>query len=567
MTNAITTKFFDSVSQLTQAEAPWEIVAETINAVDYQIYKNAPTSLATLLDEGRKHGDNEFLVYQDERITFNTFFAQVDKLAALLQTEFNIQKGDTVAIAMRNYPEWMISFAAIVYSGAIVVPINSWSTADDLHYALNDAAVKIAFLDQQRFDLLQTKTHDLNANFIVAKGENNHPNAIGFTDLLSKATVASPQPIESHPEDTAIIMYTSGTTGHPKGVVSSHRNVSQSVFNYEMLAIATAMSDSEPVGKMLERGFPPKVLLSVPLFHVAGCYSVFLLSLRGGRPIVMMYKWDKIAALSLIEKERITMISAVPSMIMEMLDSPEWANFDTQSMFGFGTGGAAQPPRLAELVYEKMPDSYPGTGYGMTESNACGFAATGGIYAVAPKSTGLKMPIVNIKILDEQGKAVSSGEAGEIWLQSPTVAKGYLNNPEATASTFIDGWLKTGDVGYLDASGYLFITDRVKDMIIRGGENIYSSEIEAAALHHSDILEAAAFGMDDEVLGEEVALAVTIKPSAELTEQELSEFLKNRLAHFKLPRFIFIRHEPLPKNVALKVVKATLKEQYQPTIA
>ena len=557
----IKTSLDANTEQLTAPEAQWEIIQKNINGIDYQLYKDAPANLKELINAGRVHGDKEFLIYEDERISFDTFFQQSDAVAHQLQNAFNIQQGDRIAIAMRNYPEWMVSFAAIVLAGGVPVPLNSWGQAAELEYALDDCGAKVAFFDQQRFNHVAEKLNTLNVTAIIARPDGNNENASNIEDVITAAGDNKPADTSADAEDTAMIMYTSGTTGNPKGAVSNHRNICQTIFNFEFGATCAAMTDLDPIMKMLERGFESKVLLALPLFHVSGGHSVFLLSLRAGRPIVIMHKWDKVKALEIIEKERITMISAVPTMLMEMLEAKEWADFDTKSMFGFGAGGSAQPPRLSSEIYAKLPDSFPGTGYGMTESNACGFSAAGAVYAYKPKSTGCIAPIVEARIVGEDGSDVAQGERGEIHLKSPTVVQGYWNNPEATAETFANGWLITGDVGYIDEEGFLFITDRIKDMVIRGGENIYSVEVEAAILSHTGIEEAAAFGVPHDTLGEELALAVVLKSGIELSKDQIQAHIAEHLAKFKVPAHVYFEQE-LPKNATQKILKKPLKAKY-----
>ena len=560
MTN-IKTSLDANTEQLTAVDAQWEMVQRTIDGVDYRLYKDAPANLKELINAGRVHGDKEFLIYEDERITFDEYFRQVDAIAYQLQNEYNIVKGDRVAIAMRNYPEWMIAFSAVVLSGAVVVPLNSWGQAAELEYALIDCDAKLAFFDQQRYNHVADKLGALGVTAVVAKADGNIDHAIDFAALVAAGAGKTAEDTAMDAEDMAMIMYTSGTTGHPKGAVSCHRNVCQTIYNFEFGATCSAMTDLDPIMKMLERGFDSKVLLALPLFHVSGCYSVLLLSLRAGRSIVVMHKWDKIKALQTIEAERVTILSAVPTMLMEVLEAPEWDDYNTESMFSFGAGGAAQPPRLAEEIYAKLPDGFPGTGYGMTESNACGFAATGGVYAYKPDSTGCIAPIVDARIVDENGNELAVGERGEVHLKSPTVVKGYCNKPEATEESFVDGWLITGDVGYLDDEGFLFITDRIKDMIIRGGENIYSVEVEGAILSHKGIEEAAAFGVPHEKLGEELAIALVLKPGVELTEADVQAHIAEQLAKYKVPAHVYFEAE-MPKNAAQKIMKKPLKEKY-----
>lgn len=562
--NEIVQKMQESTAQLTGAEAPWSVTQTTINGVDYKHYPNAPKNLAELLDHGRSHDENaEFIIFENERITFGEFFTRVDALASQLQSELHIKQGDRVAIAMRNYPEWMIAFAAAIYAGGVPVPLNSWGQAAELQYGLKDSGSSIAFFDQQRFDYIKDELSTLNIKAIIARPTSavSAP-SFDISNLIDAGCGKKPAAPDANTEDVGMIMYTSGTTGNPKGAVSTHRAVCQSIFNFELAANVAAMSDFEPIGKMLERGFPPKVLLAVPLFHVSGCHTVFFLSLRGGRPIVMMHKWDKIEALKLIEQERITMISAVPTMLIDLLEAPQWADYDISSMFGFAAGGAAQPPGLSDKIYTKLPDSFPGTGYGMTETNASGFAMSGAAYKANPKSTGIITPIVDIDILDTDGNSVKQGEQGEIRLKTPAAVSCYWGNEAASAEAFDKGWVVTGDIGYLDKDGFLYVTDRIKDMVIRGGENIASVEVEGAALTHDAVQECAVFGLPHAKLGEEVALSLVLKQGAKLTESELQAHIGSQVAKFKIPSKVFFETEPLPRNATLKVLKKPLKEKY-----
>lgn len=556
-------KLAASALQLTSPGAPWEVEEKNFNGINYKIYKNAPATLKALIDVGRAHGDKEFIIYENERISFTEFFARADALANQFVHEFNIQPGDRVAIAMRNYPEWLIAFVAAVYAGAVAVPLNSWGQRAEIIYGIKDSGAKLIVLDQQRYEHIAEDIPKMNISAIVARPDRELcPFTCQTFDSVIKTGLGKPTlAIETDPESTALIMYTSGTTGDPKGAASNQRNICQAVYNFEFAGTCAAMSDSGPIIKMMERGFPPKVLLALPLFHVSGCHSVFLLSLRSGRPIVMMHKWDKVKALELVEKERITMISAVPTMLMDMLDAEEWSQYDTSSIFGFGAGGSAQPPRLSSLIYTKLPDSFPGTGYGMTETSATGFSITGAAYAYKPKSAGIASPIVEARIVDEKGNTVATGVHGEIHLKTPGVIQAYWNKPEATAETFHNGWLMTGDIGYLDDEGFLFITDRIKDMVIRGGENIYSVEVEGAILTHEGILEVAAFGIPNEKLGEELAVAVVLKSGVTLTANDIQQHVAQHLAKFKVPTYVFFEDDLL-KNATLKVIKKPLKEKY-----
>lgn len=560
--STIKTALDTTFAQLTSEASPWAVSTTSFDGIEYKYYPKAPQNLIELLDEGRKHGDNEFVAYDEDRLSFNQFFEQVDALAWQLQNTLQIKPGDRVAIAMRNYPEWMVAFAAIANVGAVIVPLNSWGRKAEITYGLTDSQASAAIFDQQRFDYIADDLATLSIQAIVARSEKELPSAVHrFEQLTREAKGKKANSVTIDSESLAMIMYTAGTTGEPKGAMASHRNICQAIYNFELAAIAAAMCNGEAITKMLERGFPSKTLLAIPLFHISGCYSVFLLSLRGGRGIYIMHKWDKQKALETIEKERITTVYAVPSMLMDLLDAEQWDDYDTKSLFAFGAGGSAQPPHLAEQILKQIPNSLPGTGYGMTETSATGFASTGAAYTYKPKSCGVATPIIDVRIVDDQGQTVKPGETGEIWLKSPGVVQGYWNKPEVTASTFVDGWALTGDIGYLDDEGFLYITDRIKDVVIRGGENITSIEVETTALNHPAIQEAAVFGLPDDKLGEELAIAVVLKPGKQVSAEELQAHIGKQLAQFKIPSKVFFEQE-LPRNATFKVLKQDLKNKY-----
>jgi acyl-CoA synthetase (AMP-forming)/AMP-acid ligase II len=330
----------------------------------------------------------------------------------------------------------------------------------------------------------------------------------------------------------------------------------------ECAAIAAAMCNSEKIGAMLQRGFEPTSLLAVPLFHVSGCHAQFLANLRGGRRIVMMYKWDVDRALEYIEKERVTTIAAAPSMILDLLDSPKFGQADTSSLFSIGIGGAATPPKVAKLLNEKLPQNFSGTGWGMTETNAQGASLTGKAFGFKPGSAGFPHPIVDIRVCDEAGKPLPAGATGELWVRSCANIREYWHRPEANAEEFRDGWLKTGDIGYLDDDGFLFLADRAKDLIIRGGENIYPIEIENELLELDEVKEVVAIGIPHERFGEEVAVVVHLHLHASLDTDKLLDYAKSKLAAYKVPSRVIFSAEPLPRNATNKVLKPLLKAKY-----
>ncbi len=547
-------EFDTAIAQLTAEGAPYEIVTA---ADGTRSYSSAPANLAEALGVARNHGDREFLIYEGERRSFNQLMDEADALAAALQAA-GITKGDRVALAMRNYPEWMSAFIACVSIGAVVVPVNSWGRPDEIAYTVEDAQARLVICDQQRYDGVAQRMAQQGIRMLLARpADSNH--ADNLASFVAGYSGKRPEQVAIDGDDTALIMYTSGTSGKPKGAVSTHRAVCQAIYNMECAAIAAAMTNGELITRMLEAGNEPTSLLAVPLFHVSGCHAQFLANLRGGRRIVMMYKWDVERALRYIEEERVTGIAAAPAMVLDLLESDDFEKTDTSSLFSVGIGGAATPPRVGALLREKVPTNFSGTGYGMTETNAQGASLTGKAFQERAGTAGFPHPIVDLRICDEQGDELPQGETGEIWLRSPANIREYWNRPEANAAEFRDGWLKTGDIGYVDEEGFLYLADRAKDMIIRGGENIYPIEIENQLLEHPAIKEVVAIGLPHERLGEEVAVVAHLHAGASLSEEELVEYARSHLAGYKVPSRVFFAEEPLPRNATNKILKRDIK--------
>jgi len=561
--SSIKQQYDDAIRTLTAPGAAFEISSENLAGIDYRVYRQAPRKLGDIYAEAMAHGAREFLVYEGERWSFDDLFTQAAAIAHALQRDYGIAAGDHVAIAMRNYPEWMSAFIAITAIGAVAVPLNSWGQARELAFALDDAAAKAVFCDQQRCEQLAAHISLSGLPAIVARpGDATLPaTARSLQDLIAGAD-GSPLPLaDVGPDEPAMMMYTSGTTGTPKGALSTQRAICQALVNFDCAAMASAMVNPQAIGAMMKKGFAPAQMLAVPLFHVSGCHAVFLTALRAGRRIVMLHKWDVARALQLIESERVTVLSAAPGMLTELLESPLFAQTDTSSLFALGGGGAATAPRSARLLMEKLPDAYPGTGWGMTETNAIGSSFTGTPFREKPGSAGFLHPTVELDIRDEEGHSVAPGSAGRLWIRTPTLVSGYWNRPEVNAAEFRDGWFDSGDIGYLDAEGYLFLSDRAKDMVIRGGENIYPAEIEAVLMECPGIVEVAAFGIPDSALGEQLAVVVHTS-DAQLDAAGVRDFAAERLAHFKVPAHVLLHQAPLPRNAAGKILKHALKAAY-----
>jgi acyl-CoA synthetase (AMP-forming)/AMP-acid ligase II len=553
-----------AIAQLSGPGAPFETARETINGVEYTVCTQALPNLRAVFAQAAEFGDKEFLIYEGERWTFDDMLQQAASFGHQLVHKSGIEKGDRVAIAMRNYPEWMSAFIGITSVGAVAVPLNSWGQARELEYAIKDADASLVFCDQQRLDLIADKLEEMQLPVVLARPEREQQpaNTETVAQYIAGAETAALPEIDIDSQDLAMMLYTSGTTGAPKGAISTHYAICQAIANFECSAMASAMINPEAIGHMLESGFEPTQMLAVPLFHVSGCHAVFLTAFKAGRKVVMMYKWDTGKALELIAQERVTILSAAPTMVMQLLESPQYDQADTSSLFGLGSGGAATPPRASRLMEEKVPRGYPGTGWGLTESNAIGASFTGQPFKNKPASAGFPQLTAEISVRDESGRALPQGATGELWIKSPSLIREYWHRPDANAKDFSEGWFNSGDIGYFDEDGYLFLSDRAKDMVIRGGENIYPAEIEGALFDHPDVEEVAAFGVPDEKLGEQLAVAVVPRAGASLSEEDIRSYAGEHLARFKVPHYVWIRDEELPRNASGKVLKKDLKAFY-----
>jgi len=555
----VTLSYADAVAQLTAPGERFETTEVEVRGVTYTAFKAAPDSLRDLFDLTRGYGAAEFLVYEDERYSYDDVYASADGLAAVLQQRYGVTKGDRVAIAMRNFPEWITTYLATLSIGAVVVSMNAWWTADELDYGLEDSGAKVLVADVERVERTRESAARLGVATIgVRLGDTAASGAVDRWDDVVVAGV-KPERVEIGPDDDATILYTSGTTGRPKGAVSTHRAVVQALLGFGCkAAIDSLRRPSEGNG----RTGAPVFILIVPLFHVTGNVPVFLGSLASGLKLVIMHKWDPGRALQLIEREKVTNFVGVPTQSWDLLEHPDFASTDTSSLASVGGGGAPAPPQLVNRVSNSFSAAKPNIGYGMTETNAYGPGNSGTDYETHPTSTGRSTPILQIEIRDPDGNPVPAGTRGEITMKGPNLIRGYWNKPEATAEALVDGWLRTGDLGRVDEEGFVYIEDRAKDMILRGGENVYSAEVEAAIYEHPGVYEAAVFGVPHERLGEEVAAAIVPRPGTVIDPAELAEFLKARIAGFKVPTQVMTFTEALPRNPAGKILKRDLRDQF-----
>jgi len=558
----------DVHAELTAPAQPFEMEDVVIRGISTRTWKHCPPSLRSILEISRGHGDVDFLVYEDERLRYDEHFRTSAHLANVLRDEVGVRKGDRIAIAMRNYPEWSLAFWAATALGAIAVPLNAWWTGQELTYGMTDSVSTVLFCDDERLDRLADELpgiKTLQAVIAVRDPRSELPNgARHFADVLGEVPADVELPAEAiDPEDDATIFYTSGTTGFPKGVLGTHRNITTNLMSLGFGAARAARRAPAPV----EEAAPSTPsgrnvhLLSVPFFHATGCHSVLVANVAAGNTVVLMHKWDAGRALELIERERVTNFGGVPAMVWQVIEHPDFEKRDRSSLRGVGYGGAPAAPELVRKIEELFPGRAPTNGYGLTETSSVTTLNSGIDYQRHPDSVGVPVPVCDVKVVGPDGETLATGEVGELWIKGPNVVKGYFGKPEATAETFSDGWLHSGDLGRIDDEGFVYIMDRAKDLLIRGGENISSVEVESALFEHEAVTDAAVIGIPHPVLGEEVGAVVHLAPGSSVTEDALKAHVADRLAGFKVPVRIWFYDDPLPRNPAGKIMKRELRNQ------
>ncbi|MEQ1783203.1 MAG: class I adenylate-forming enzyme family protein [Hyphomonadaceae bacterium] len=546
--------------ELTQAGAPFELSTIPDQFGDVRVYRHAPATLQHLWQGAVAFGERDYLVFENQRVTYSETAATSARIAGWLHAR-GVCKGDRVVIAMRNYPEWMLIFWACMSLGAIAVGFNAWWTATEMDAAVEAANPKVAFVDAERLVILRQSRGIESIPTIVAVqlNQDREAEARNWSDALGFAGSAPRVAID--PSDTASIFYTSGTSGQPKGVELTHQGCITNIFNVMFWARAQALAHARAKGLAeASAAPPPAVLLTTPLFHVTANNCGAQVATALGGKVVLMRRWDAGQALRLVATERITTFSSVPVMARELISHPDFAATDLSSLASIGGGGAQMQPDLVARVDGATECVRASTGYGMTEASGVISSISGDFFADKPTSCGRALPTFDIKCVDDAGQSVEPGAIGELCVRGSTVTSGYWNGALGPIDLSNQGWLHTGDLARIDGEGFIHIVDRKKDMVLRGGENVFCAEVEAAIHAHPAVRECCVFGVKDSRLGEAVAAAIVLERGAALTADDLREFCGLRLAYYKVPAIVRFLANPIPRNAAGKFLKRRVRE-------
>jgi acyl-CoA synthetase (AMP-forming)/AMP-acid ligase II len=526
---------------------PFEMETVAVRGVPTRVWKAALPNLAELARTGREHGETTFIVYEDERVSFAGWFRAVAALARHFQA-LGVRKGDRVALAMRNLPEWPVAFFAATTIGAIGVPLNAWWTGPELAYGLKDSGAKVLVCDPERLERIAPHRDALPEleSIMVSRAGEATDGVAALEAVIGRPGDYATLPDDDLPEvalapdDFATIFYTSGTTGNPKGALGTHRNLVTNILSGAYSGARAALRRGEALPEPAHR----VGLTVIPLFHVTACSATLMGSIAAGNTLVFMRRWDTVKAFELIEH-------------------PDREKYDLSSLEFISYGGAPSAPELVRKIHEVF-GALPGNGWGMTETMATVTSHSSEDYLNRPTSAGPPVPVADLEIRDPETLAVLPvGTVGELWARGPMIVAGYFHNPEATAATFVDGWVRTGDLARLDEEGFCYIVDRAKDIVIRGGENIYSSEVENALYDHPAVTDAAVIGIPHRTLGEEPAAVVHLAPGTSASEAELQDWVRAQLAAFKVPVRIVFMAETLPRNANGKILKKDLKALFE----
>ncbi|MEU9011268.1 class I adenylate-forming enzyme family protein [Streptomyces sp. NPDC048479] len=535
------------------------------------LYADGPRTLREFVEATWAFGDRPFLIAATGSYTYREFFAAASALARRFVEEYGLRPGDRAVVAMRNHPEWQIAFWAAQLAGLVAVPLNAWWTEDEFTYALDHCSPRVLLVDGERLPRVEAWRKRAGVRAVVfhqevepteggeaTEGVEPTEGVERYEDFERPDPLAAPPAVEVRAEDDATIIYTSGTTGRPKGAVATQLAQAGAALNPRFHAAASALAR----GVMPGQGPAPVVLLTFPFFHVAAFTTLYSTMAAGGT-LVLMRKWDAEQALELIERHRITYYSGVPTTALQLLDAAERAGSELATLSHLSTGGAAAPPDLvARLTARYGQRIEPRNGYGLTETSGGVLANFGAGYRENPGSVGRPSSATEVRIAGPAGEPLPEGEVGELWLRGQSLVRGYWNDPAATAAAFHDGWFRTGDLATV-REGRVSVVDRLKDMVIRGGENVYCVEVEAVLHDHPGVADAAVLGVPHPVLGEEVAAVVQLRAGATVAVDELRAHVGRSLAAFKVPAHVLLRDEPIPRNHTGKILKRELRGPVQ----
>lgn len=542
-----------TMARVTGPDGPLPLTHVTRHGVSLPAFAVAPPSLAHYFAHyGQAHRDTCFLVAGEERLTFGEVYGVAAGIARSLVAR-GIGRGDRVGIAARNSPVWIATYMGVLMAGGVATLLNGWWQAEELASALGDVGCALVVADGPRADRLAAIE---GLAVPVVRVDDRPPLLQAAAPLMGGEGVLP----ELGPDDAATILFTSGSTGRSKGALADHGSVLQATLNFLAQALMVlGLSTEDGTAPTL----PPATMLTLPLFHITAMVPVLLQSFAMGRKLVLLPKWDAREAMRLIEREQVTYFVGVPLMSYEILNHPDRAAFDLSTVTDFAAGGAPRPAEHVRRMDAELGGSAPLIGYGLTETNAAGTANWRSNYLAKPDSAGrASAPLIELAILDDAGRPVPQGERGEVAIRSIANFREYWNNPAATAAAITaDGFFRTGDIGYLDADDYLFIVDRKKDIIIRGGENISCLEVEAALYAHPAVREAAVFGLADDRLGEVPAAVVHAEAGVEAAA--LQAFLGEHIAAFKVPARLWLVDAPLPRLGTEKIDKVALRATYR----
>ncbi len=532
---------------------PFEVEDVVVGGVPLKSYVRGPATIIDAFQLTKTHADLVHLVFEEERLTFSEVRRQSLAVARRLRSDFGVVPGDRVAIAMRNFPEFFVGFWSAAVLGAIVVPLNAWWTGEELAYALKDCGAAVVFADAERVARLRSVHSDV--PIIGVREAATEPDVTGFEALAAGPELAEHEFAVMGPDDPVTILYTSGTTGHPKGALGTNRATIANLLNMGFGAARESIISSRVPRPPVQTA----TIGSGPLFHIGGIASIVGGAMAGSK-VVLMRKRDISEVLKLAEREGATGLGGVPTVAQEVLEFPGLHELDLD-IRSFPMGGAPVPPHLVRRAVEVFGESVQLlNGYGGTETTSAVVTNVGIEYVARPESVGRPNLTAQLRVLGPDGSDVPTGEVGELTFRSPQVVKGYWNNPVATKESFVDGWFRTGDLGYVDDVGYVYVVDRLKDVVIRGGENVYCAEVEAVLAEHPGIEEVSVIGLAEDVMGERVCAVVVPRGPEPVSLAGLREFAAARLAAFKCPEALCIVGE-LPRTATDKVSKKELRSQ------